>query len=75
MPVYTVICLYPDHATEDFGADIYVGTASAEDGYKAAEQVQQRASEDNAGNIPPEDFRPIAVMAGDITLELDATNF
>lgn len=56
MPVYTVICLSPDYATKDFGADLYVGTAHAVDGYKAAEQVQRRASEDNAGRLDATNF-------------------
>jgi hypothetical protein len=75
MTTYTVVLLYPDYSTEDFGADIFVEAADAEDAYKAAEKVQRIASEANDGDIPPEDFRPIAVMLGDIVLELDATSF
>jgi hypothetical protein len=72
---FTVVCLYPISNTEDFGADIYVNTATGENGYDAAAVVQRMASEANDGDIQPEDFRVIAVMAGEITFELDATNF
>lgn len=78
---YTVILLYPDYATQDFGADIYVQTTMAEDGYKATEIVQRYAEGDNVDDetgepaIPADDFRCIAVIKGDVHLELDATCF
>jgi hypothetical protein len=73
---YTVICLYPDYITGDFGADIYVNTVAAKDAYKAASDVQLMAMEANSDTCcEPEDFRVIAVIKGDVTLELDASNF
>lgn len=75
MSMYTVICLYPDYSSDDYGADIFVDSAETPDPYAAASAVQLIASLANDGNIPPDDFRVIAVMAGDIQLELDATNF
>ncbi|MFC1337424.1 MAG: hypothetical protein G8D89_16330 [gamma proteobacterium symbiont of Clathrolucina costata] len=73
--MFTVICLYPDYATDDHGADLYVEVTEAKDAFQAAEKVRVMASEANSGDISPDDFRVIAVMAGDVTLELDATSF
>lgn len=78
--MFTVVLLYPDYSTGDYGADIYVEAAEGKDGYEATTKVQQMASdanlpEDGDGGIPPEDFKPIAVIEGDMILELDATCF
>jgi hypothetical protein len=76
---WTVILLYPDYATDDFGGDIYVGWASCNDPLKAAAIVQKKAWKANGGSEGsirnPEDMRPIAVLKGHHALELDATNF
>ena len=78
-PKWTVILLYPDYATGDFGADIYVEWAACKDPHKAAAIVQKKAWEANGGEggtiHKPEDMRPIAVLKGHQTLELDATCF
>jgi len=77
--VWTAILLYPDYATDDFGADIYVECATCDDPMIAAYIVRGKAFDANGGVDgiinDPEDFRIIAVMAGEITLELDATHF
>lgn len=79
MTGYTVILLYPDHATGDYGADIYVEYSPKADPYEAAEDVRRMAAEANGDNergaIPADDFRPIAVIEGDHVLALDATSF
>lgn len=72
---YTVVLLYPDYASEDYGADTYVDSVIAEDPFHAASAVQLGASIANNGDIPPDDFRPVAVFAGDVHMELDATCF
>lgn len=76
--VYTVILLYPEYATEDYGADIYVNCSVSPDPEIAVREVQQMAAAANAHNDPligASDFRPIAVIDGEVTLELDATCF
>lgn len=72
---YTAVLLYPDYATGDFGADIFVESAEASEPYQAAVAVQEMASAANGGDIPAEDFRVIAVFAGDLCTVLDATSF
>jgi hypothetical protein len=78
-PGWTVILLYPDYATGDFGADIYVERSSCRDPYKAVAMVQKKAWEGRGGELgainKPEDMRPIAVFKGRHILRLDATNF
>lgn len=79
--MFTVVLLYPDYATGDFGADIYVDAVDADDPHDAAEIIQQRAFDANGGASvsnpvnDPDDFRPIAVIAGDVYLELSALDF
>lgn len=72
---YTAVLMYPDYATDDYGCDVFVQSSQAEDPYKAAKAIQKMASEANAGDIPPEDFRVVTVFAGDVDVELDAINY
>lgn len=72
---YTAVLLYPDYATGDYGADIFVECATAREPEQAAHEVQKMASVANDGDIPAEDFRVIAVFAGDHSTVLDATSF
>lgn len=72
--MYTAVLLYPDYATGDHGADIFVECAESVVPWGAAKQVQQKASEQN-DDIPADDFRVIAVFAGDLRTGLDATYF
>jgi hypothetical protein len=79
-PKWTVILLYPDYVTDDFGGEIYVGWVSCKDPHKAAAIAQKKAWKANGGNedcvsFKPEDMRPIAVFKGRHTLKLDATCF
>lgn len=72
---YTVILLYPDYSTNDFGGDTYIDSIEAKTPKDAARMIQGLAADVNGGDIPPEDFRVIAVFQGDPILELDASNF
>lgn len=74
LPVFTVVLLYPDYATGDFGADIYVECVPAKDEFAAAKQVQQLAHRANR-TIRAADFRPVLVLAGDCQVMADATSF
>jgi hypothetical protein len=71
---FTVVLLYPDYATGDFGADLYVECVPARDEFAAAKQVQQLAHRANR-KIPAADFRPVLVLAGDCQVVADATSF
>lgn len=78
MKTYTVILLYPDRASGDFGVDTYVATVHARDPYVAAAKVQRRAvrsSRELGTRIPAEDFRPVLVFDGDCRVAADATSF
>jgi hypothetical protein len=77
MRFYTVVLLYPDYLTGDFGADIYVDAARAKNLERAVRAVQWRAVR---AQLPdsvndPSDFRPILVLAGDVKVVADATSF
>ena len=76
---YTVICLYPDYLTDDFGADIYVDWVLAPDPVQAGLGGQKKAvaaqDRDNPSEIPADDFRVIAVLKGRHTLAADAASY
>jgi len=72
---YTVVLLYPDYATADYGADAYVESAQASSAEEAAAVVQAMASEANGGDLPAEDFRVSLVLHGNVDVALDATSF
>lgn len=73
---YTVICLYPDYLTDDFGGDIYTGWARAEDGYEAGRKAQARAKYATGESArDAADFRVIAVLRGKHQLEMSALGF
>lgn len=74
LPVFTVVLLYPDYATGDFGADVYIDCVSAKDEFAAAKKVQQLAHQANR-TIRTADFRPVLVLAGDCQVRADATSF
>lgn len=79
-PTWTVILLYPDYMTDDFGADLYVDSAEADDPYEAVKLVQGMAADANAdvelsGDNDPNDFRCIGVIKGEHSFVLDATSF
>lgn len=77
---YTVICLYPDYLTDDYGADIYVDWAlakSPEDAGRLVQKKAQAAQNDGECDVvdDPADFRVIAVWKGKTVILADATNF
>lgn len=75
---YTVILLYPDYMTDDYGADIFVSSAFAEDPRRAVELVQEEAAAANSDDIEErdsKDFRCIGVIEGGHNFILDATSF
>lgn len=76
-PTWTVILLYPDYMTGDFGADIYVDSAEADDPYEAVKIVQEIAAAANSKEFPekPNDFRCTGVIKGEHDLVLDAMSF
>lgn len=79
---WTVIMLYPDYMTEDYGADIYTAWAKHEDPFEATKLARKNAYDDqqpdNGDENPvndPEDFRVIAVIEGAHALQLSAADF
>lgn len=79
---FTVILLYPDYATDDFGADVSVRWARVEAGKNelslAAMAAREQCIEDNAsgefGDPPGSDLRVIAVLEGRRKVVADATD-
>jgi hypothetical protein len=76
---WTVLLLYPDYLTDDYGADMYVAWARTTTPVEAVPLVQRRAaqaqrdlSKGTSIDIDPDDFKMIAVWAGRTTLALDA---
>lgn len=76
---WTVLLLYPDYMTDDYGEDIYVEWAFTGKPEEAVPIVQRKAAEaqrdlSHAASVDtdPEDFKMIAVWAGRTTLALDA---
>lgn len=76
---WTVMLLYPDYMSDDYGEDVYVGwarTATPEEAvpvvqHKAAE-AQRDLSRASSVDTDPDDFKMIAVWQGRTTLALDA---
>lgn len=83
LPTWTVILLYPDYMTDDFGADIYVDSAEANDPYEAVKIVQETAASAASAAFAysadfhetPDNFRCIGVIKGKHNFVLDATSF
>ena len=74
---YTVVLLYPDYATGDFGADIYTTCVDARDGEVATKKAQREAHDNvrnNGKKIPAADFRMILVLESDVAVVGDATS-
>lgn len=75
---YTVVLLYPKHATGDFGADIKMVLVEAVNGESATKKAQREASSDcnysGCVKVRAEDFRMILVLEGDVSCVGDATN-
>jgi hypothetical protein len=78
---YSVVLLYPQDATSDYGADIYVSAAyGCSTIASAVELVQKEASEnvtdrDGTPLFAPSDFRCILVLDGAVKCVGDAEGF
>jgi hypothetical protein len=75
MNQYSVMVLYPEYATSDYGGDYYFAHTEADNAFEAARNVQRMASEANDLDIDAAGFRPIAVFSGAIELALGALDF
>ena len=73
---FTVICLYPQYATEDFGTDTVIRTVEATNPFEASRLVQRIATREAYVAIKqPSDFQVIAVFPGHVRPALEARNF
>lgn len=75
---WTVMLLYPDYLTDDYGADIFVEWALTVTPEEAVPVVQRKAVEAqrdlsrlSSVDLKPDDFRMNAVWPGRTTLALD----
>jgi hypothetical protein len=74
--VFTVICLYPEYATEDLPSDTLIRTVEARNAFEASRLVQRIATREAYVAIKqPSDFQVIAVFPGHVRPELEARNF
>lgn len=78
---WTVLLLYPDYLTDDYGQDIYVDwacTATPEEAVPVVQrktvEAQRDLSRASSVDLDPKDFKMIAVWHGRSTLALDAYN-
>lgn len=80
---WTVMLLYPDYLTDDYGEDIFMDWALTPTPEEAIPVVQRKAvraqrdiTDPDAGDgiDNPEDFKMIAVWRGRTVLELDASS-
>jgi len=73
---FTVVLLYPDYATGDFGADVSVQVRHAATYEQAVLDAQAAVVADNPNLIhDATDLRPILVFAGECECVADATCF
>ena len=75
---WTVMLLYPDYLTDDYGQDIYLDWACSPTPEEAIPVVQRKAvaaerdlSDASSVDLDPTDFKMIAVWQGRTTLALD----
>ena len=76
MNTFTVICLYPEYANEDYPSDTLIRTVEARNAFEAS-RVAQRIAAREAG-VPirqPSDLQVIAVFPGHVRPALEARNF
>ena len=76
MHSFTVICLYPEYATEDFGTDTLIRTVEARNAFEACRLAQRIAAQES--DVPihkPSDLQVIAVFPGHVRPALEARNF
>ena len=74
-PTFTVVLLYPDYATGDFGADVYVSSFETARPQDAARLAQLEAVSVNDQIQSADDMRCILVLRGTCKISLDATSF
>ncbi len=75
MNTFTVICLYPEYASEDFPSDTLIRTVEARNAFEASRLAQRIAAQES--DVPirqPSDFRVIAVFPGHVRPALEASN-
>ena len=76
MNTFTVICLYPEYATEDYGTDTVIRAVEASNAFEASRPVQRIATREAYVAIKqPSDFQVIAVFPGRARPELEARSF
>jgi len=76
MNTFTVICLYPEYANEDYPSDTLIRTVEATNPFEASRLVQRIATREAYVAIKqPSDFQVIAVFPGHVRPELEARNF
>jgi hypothetical protein len=76
MNTFTVICLYPSYATEDYGTDTLIRTVEARNAFEASRVAQSIAFREAYVAIKcASDFQVIAVFPGHLRPELEARNF
>lgn len=76
---WTVMLLYPDYLTDDYGSEIFVEWARTATAEEAVPVVQRKAvdaqhteqSKHECVEMDPADFKMIAVWRGRTTLALD----
>ena len=76
---WTVLLLYPDYLTDDYGSDTYlawVRTVTPEEAVPSAQRravaAQRDCSTGATVDVAPDDFKMVAVWRGRTTLAMDA---
>lgn len=70
MKPYTVLLLYPDYRTQDYGRETYLAWVDATDPNEAVRLAQEEAftvNEGEPGHEDAEDFYPLAVFEGHLS--------
>jgi hypothetical protein len=76
MNTFTVICLYPEYATEDYGTDTVIRTVEADNAFEASRLAQRIATQEAYVAIKqPSDLLVIAVFPGHLRPALEARHF
>lgn len=63
MPKFTVLLLYPDYSTDNYGGDTWCDGVQAENILEAV-TIAQRTSAEDSRLERPEDLVPISIFAG-----------
>lgn len=62
---YTVLLLYPDYTTDNFGQDTYMTSVEADSVIDAQASAQMLAADGHCENPKPEDFFVLMVIEGE----------